>query len=306
MDDAGHLPVLLDEVLGLLVPALRKGSTGGERVIVDCTVGYGGHAEALLEASAGKAMLIGIDLDESALLKTKRRLARFGRRVRLFQANFTEVRAVMEEASVKSADAVLADLGVSSGQLQDASRGFSFSTDGPLDMRMDCSSGPTAAELVNTLGQKELADLIYTYGQERYSREIAAAIVRARKVAAITRTSELSEIITRVVARKSRVRWRIHPATRTFQALRIAVNRELDNLSKLLEVLGGLLCVGGRAAIISFHSLEDRLVKRGFSTMARSGTHRLLTKKPIRPSPNEVKANPRSRSARLRAIERIR
>jgi len=306
MDDAGHLPVLLDEVLELLVPALhRQDSIVDKRVIVDCTVGYGGHAHALLENSEGKAMIIGIDLDESALLKTKQRLARFAKNVRLFKANFSEVRTVMDEAGVKSADVLLADLGVSSAQLQDASRGFSFQVDGPLDMRMG-ASGPTAADIVNKLSQKELADLIYAYSQERFSREIAAAIVRARKVAPITRTTQLAEIVTRVIARKSpRRRWRIHPATRTFQALRIAVNRELENLSKLLEVLPSLLSVGGRAAIISFHSLEDRLVKRAFSEMVRAGTHRLLTKKPIRPSPDEIKVNPRSRSARLRCIERI-
>ena len=306
MDDAGHLPVLLDEVLELLVPALhRQGSTDGKRVIIDCTVGCGGHARALLEASAGKAMLIGIDLDESALLKTKQRLAEFAKDVRLFQANFSEVRTVMDEAGVKSADVLLADLGVSSAQLQNASRGFSFQVDGPLDMRMS-SSGPTAADIVNRLSQKELADLIYAYSQERFSREIAAAIIRARKAAPITRTTQLAEIVTKVIARKSpRRRWRIHPATRTFQALRIAVNKELENLSKLLEVLPSLLCIGGRAAIISFHSLEDRLVKRAFSSMVSRGTHRLLTKKPVRPSPDEIRVNPRSRSARLRCVERI-
>ncbi len=298
MDDAGHLSVLLNEVLELLAPK-------GKQVIIDCTVGLGGHAEAMLESSGDETHLIGIDLDESNLLKTKERLVRFGRRVRLFQANFADLEDVMEAADVASADVILADLGMSSTQVDDPSRGFSFQTDGPLDMRFD-TEGQTAAELVNTLGEVELADIIYRYGQERHSRRIARAIVRARNRERIERTGELARIVAGAIPRKSGVRHKIHPATRTFQALRIAVNGELENLERLLEKIPGLMNVGGRAAIISFHSLEDRLVKRAFAAAVETGAYRLLNKKPITGGAVEIYRNPRSRSAKLRAVERIR
>ena len=297
MDDAGHLPVLLDEVLELLAPV-------GKRVIVDCTVGLGGHAEALLGSAGSDATLIGIDLDESNLLKTKERLVRFGRRVRLFEADFADTDAVMAEAGVTSADVVLADLGMASNQVNDPSRGFSFQADGPLDMRYR-RGGPTAADLVNTLGESELADLIYRNGQDRHSRRIARAIVRARSAERIERTMQLAQIVAGAVPRKS-VRQKIHPATRTFQALRIAVNGELESLQRLLEKMPGLLSVGGRAAVVSFHSLEDRLVKRAFAAAAEAGMHRLLNKKPITAGDSEIQRNPRSRSAKIRAMERIR
>jgi 16S rRNA (cytosine1402-N4)-methyltransferase len=306
MDDAGHLPVLLDEVLELLAPACGEhGRTARKQVIIDCTVGLGGHAEAMLESAGDEVCLIGIDLDESNLLKTKERLSRFGRRVRLFQANFADLEDVMEEAGVASADVILADLGMSSTQVDDPSRGFSFQTDGPLDMRFG-SEGRTAAELVNTLGETELADVIYRYGQERHSRRIARAIVRARNRERIERTGELARIVAGAIPRKPGVRHKIHPATRTFQALRIAVNGELDSLERLLEKIPGLMSVGGRAAIISFHSLEDRLVKRAFAEAVETGAYRLLNKKPITGGAVEIYRNPRSRSAKLRAVERIR
>jgi 16S rRNA (cytosine1402-N4)-methyltransferase len=297
MEDAGHFPVLLEEVLELLAPALR-------RTVVDCTVGLGGHAAALLEATGEGTMLVGIDLDESNLLKTRRRLARFGARVRLFEANFADLEAVLAEVGVASADAVLADLGVASSQLEDPSRGFSFQVSGPLDMRMR-RQGPTAGDLVNTLGEAELVELIWRSGQDRYSRRIARAIVRARGRGGIERTDQLARIVAGAYPPARGGRRRIHPATRTFQALRIAVNRELENLRGLLEKLPGLLSPGGRAAVISFHSLEDRLVKRAFQAAARCGTHRNLTPKPRTPSSEEIARNPRSRSAKLRAMERI-
>ena len=297
MDDAGHFPVLRDEVVRLLAPS-------GEATIVDCTVGLGGHAEALLESTGGRATLIGIDLDESHLLKTKERLARFGGRVRLFSANFAELSSVLAEAETGQVDAVLADLGVASTHLDDPDRGFSFSLDGPLDMRMR-REGPTAADLVNSLSERDLADLIRDFGQDRYHRRIARAIVRARRRERIRRTGQLAEIVARAVPDRGG-RARIHPATRTFQAIRIAVNRELDNLRALLEQVPDVLSVGGRAVIISFHSLEDGLVKRAFAAAAEAGTHRLLTRKPLRPGAEEIQRNPRSRSARLRAMERIR
>jgi len=288
---------MLTEVLELLAPAQP-------RLILDCTVGLGGHAEALLERSGAEAELVGIDLDQSNLLKTKERLARFGERVRLFQANFADADEVLAAAGHHAADAVLADLGVASSQLEDPARGFSFQLDGPLDMRMG-GEGPTAADLVNRLSEAELAEAIRRYGDERFSRRIARAIVRARRGRGITRTAELARIVTEAYPAPARRRSRIDPATRTFQAIRILVNRELENLAALLGKLPGLLAPGGRAVVISFHSGEDRLVKRAFASAQRAGTCRSLTPKPLRPASEEVARNPRSRSARLRAIERI-
>jgi len=296
----GHQPVLPREVVDLLEPA-------GRELLVDCTVGTGGHAEALIEAAGPGARLIAVDLDPSSLRIASKRLERFGTRVRCFQANFADLPEVLAEAGEEAADAVLADLGVSSTQLDDASRGMSFRENGPLDMRMDVSDGRTAAELVNALGEKDLAGIIYRYGEERYSRRIAAAIVRARKGRRIELTKELAGIVAGAIpAPARRTRRGVHPATRTFLALRIAVNDELANLEKLLAVLPGVLAVGGRAAVISFHSLEDRLVKRAFRQWAGTGNARVLTKKPIRPSAEEVAGNPRSRSAKLRGIEYLR
>jgi len=297
--DGLHQPVLLAEVLGLL-------SCSAASTIVDCTVGSAGHAEAMLDAAGPQARLIGIDADEANLHLAKRRLERFGHRVRLFQANFSELDAVLAEAAVPAGDVILADLGLSSAQLDDPQRGFGFSADGALDMRFDRRQERTAAGLVNTLGESELADLIYAYGQERYSRRVARAIVAARKDERIERTGRLARIVAGAypaAARKSRRG--VHPATRTFQALRIAVNGELDNLDRLLKLLETFLAPGGAAAIISFHSLEDRRVKQAFVKWAGTGRAKLLTKKPIRPSADEIADNPRSRSAKLRGIERI-
>ena len=297
--ESGHTPVLLAEVVGLL-PADRR------EVLVDCTVGLGGHAEALLGSAGPGARLIGIDVDEENLRRTKRRLAPIGERVRLFSANFAELPAVMAEAGERSADFVLADLGVSSSQLDDPGRGFAFGEDGPLDMRMNPALPRTAADLVNALSEKALADLIYQFGDERYSRRIARAVVAARKQSRIERTGQLAKIVARSVPPAARrARRGVHPATRTFQALRIAVNDELANLDRLLDALEGVLAPGGRAAIISFHSLEDGRVKRAFAQLARAGTGRVLTPKPVTASPQEIQRNPRSRSAKLRAVEKI-
>ncbi len=297
--NAVHEPVLRAEVVGLLKPAVKH-------VLLDCTIGLGGHAEAMLEAAGQDAGLIGIDLDEDNLRLAKRRLERFSGRVRLFKANFADVRDVLAEADAETADAIIADLGVASSQIDDPQRGFSFMADGPLDMRLDTQLPKTAADLVASLREKELADIIYEYGEERFSRRIAAAIVSARKTAPINRTSSLARIVAGAMpaaARKSRRG--VHPATRTFQALRIAVNDELANLETLLDALPDILAVGGRAAVISFHSLEDRRVKVAFAGLAGQGRARLLTKKPITPTADEKMKNPRSRSAKLRGIERI-
>lgn len=289
--------MLRDEVVGLLC-AHAPG------VILDCTVGLGGHAEAMLEAAGPRALLIGMDADESNLAAAKARLSRFTGRVRLFHGNFAHVDEALGEAGVAGVDALLADLGLASTQLDDPERGFSFEADGPLDMRLDRRSGRTAADIVNSLDAEQLADLIYLYSQERYSRRIARAIVSARKGGRIERTRRLAEIVVGAIpAAAARSRRGVHPATRPFMALRAAVNDALGCLEKLLSMLPELLAGGGRAAVISFHSLEDRRVKRAFADLAATGRARLLTKKPITASAEQVRANPRSRSAKLRGME---
>jgi 16S rRNA (cytosine1402-N4)-methyltransferase len=267
---------------------------GGRRLVVDMTLGAGGHAAALLEA--GVERVLGIDRDPLAIEAATERLAAFSGRVRLVQARFSEVdEHVVEDV----ADGLLFDLGVSSMQLDVPERGFSFRHDAPLDMRMDPSidsDEPTAADLVNGLPERELADLVYRYGDERRSRPIAAAIVRHRP---ITTTDELAGVIVSAVGRRP---GGPHPARRTFQALRIAVNRELEELAASLPHAAELLGPGGRVVAISYHSLEDRIVKRALRGDARL---RAVTKKPVRPTAREVEANPRARSAKLRAADRV-
>ena len=295
-DQNKHEPVLLAEVLELLEPSAGK-------VVVDCTVGFGGHASAMLERVGPEGFLLGIDLDGTYLGRTRRRLAEIGDNFELCQGNFGQIEEIIGQLQGKKADIVLADLGVNSQQLDDASRGFSFGQDGPLRMTMDADAERDAAELVNRLGEKELADLIYGYGQERRSRRIARYIVQARSDEPIRTTGRLAEIICRAAGPGAR-RQRIHPATRTFQALRIAVNGELDNLSNLLAGAKDVLSEGGRIGVISFHSLEDRLVKHSFRSQAKEGYLRVLTKSPIRPGESERGTNRRSRSAKFRAAER--
>jgi 16S rRNA (cytosine1402-N4)-methyltransferase len=289
--DAGHVPVLLDEVLELL--AVRPGG-----LWVDGTVGLGGHAAALLRASAPDGRLLGLDRDGETLERARAALGPRSDRVRLEPGDYREI---PQRLGDERADGILLDLGISSAQLDDPERGFSFQADGPLDMRMDRREGETAADVVNHLPEKELADLIYAYGEERASRRIARAIVRARDRTPIRTTGELAEIVRRAVPRGARQR--LHPATRTFQALRIHVNRELDGLGPALERIAGCLAPSGRMAVIAFHSLEDRAVKTAFRGLAHRGFG-LLTKKPVRPSEAEARANPRARSARLRAVAR--
>ena len=283
-----HLPVLLSESLELL--AVRGGG-----FYVDGTVGLGGHAAEVLRRSAPDGRLLGVDRDAEALGRAREALAPFASRVRLAQADYRDLPALLGD---ERADGILLDLGVSSLQLDSPERGFSFRQDGPLDMRLDRSQGETADELVNRLREKELADVIFRYGEEPASRRIARAIVRARP---IHRTATLAEVVRRAAPRGRRPG--LHPATRTFQALRIRVNRELDELAGALASLAGCLAPGGRLAVIAFHSLEDREVKQVFRELARGG-YRLLTKKPVRPGEEEVRRNPRARSARLRAVAR--
>lgn len=286
-----HTPVLLSEVLRWLDP--RPGG-----VYVDATVGTGGHAEAILERLGPGGLLIGLDRDPEACAFARTRLIRFGDAVRIVQANFEELRAVLAALGIERVDGVLMDLGVSSLQLERPERGFSFHISGPLDMRMDPSIPTTAADLINRLSEPELAALISRYGEERFARRIAREIVRRRPLAT---TEELREAVARAVPRRA---WpgRIHVATRTFQALRIAVNRELEALERALPQAADVLAPLGRLVVIAFHSLEDRIVKRFLRSEPRL---RVLTPKPVRPSPEEVRANPRARSARLRAAERL-
>jgi 16S rRNA (cytosine1402-N4)-methyltransferase len=287
-----HQPVLLREALEFL--NVRPDGT-----YIDATLGAGGHAEAILERLE-RGRLLGIDRDAAALAGARARLEAFGERLIVLAGNFAEIDALHAASGLPPADGLLADLGVSSTQLEDASRGFSFALPGPLDMRMDPSSGTTAEELVNHMPERDLADLIFQLGEERYSRRIARAIVEARP---IRKTTELAQVVTRAIPSRSGLH-QIHPATRTFLALRLAVNRELENLERLLAKALDVLRPQGRLVIISFHSLEDRLVKRAFQRWQREGQARLLARKVVRPSREELDRNPRARSAKLRAAEK--
>jgi 16S rRNA (cytosine1402-N4)-methyltransferase len=292
---SAHVPVLVGEVVQQLEP-----SRGG--VFVDGTVGLGGHTRALLEG--GAARVIGFDRDAEALMIARSALAGYGDRVELVHADYREAGAELDRRGLGEVDGVLADLGVSSMQLDDEARGFSFRTDAALDMRMDRSRGETAADLVRDLSEAELADVIFTFGEERFSRRIARAIVHAREEAPVTTTGRLASLVRSAVPRRGYQR--IDPATRTFQALRIRVNRELDGLDRFVHDAAMRLRRGGRLAVITFHSLEDRIVKHTLRRLDReAGVVRVLTKRPITASDEEVAANPRARSAKLRAAERI-
>jgi 16S rRNA (cytosine1402-N4)-methyltransferase len=305
-----HVPVLLEETLGFLAPERRPGG-----LFVDATVGLGGHAEALL-LRAPEARLLGLDRDPQALELAARRLAQFGDRVRLEHAVFDRLGAVLAGLGVEGVAGVLADLGVSSLQLDLPERGFSFRHDGPLDMRMGIAD-LTAADLINESSEEELEKIFREYGEERHARRIARAIARARAESPITTTGQLKSLIDRIKGWSSRHE-KIDPATRVFQALRIEVNQELAGLADLIDQTVGLLEPDGRLVIISYHSLEDRIVKNRMRGMAqgevdqvtgrtRSETQliEVLTRKPVRPSEQEIAFNPRSRSAKLRAAKRI-
>ena len=289
-----HVPVMTDEVVAALHPA-----HGG--VFVDCTVGLGGHARALLRAGATR--LIGIDRDPAALALAAAALGEWGGRVELVHGDYRDAPRLLDERGIGEIDGAVADLGVSSLQLDGEGRGFSFQRDEALDMRMDTSQGPTAADLIGDADERDLADVIYRYGEERRSRAVARAIVAARREAPIRTTAQLASIVRRVVGRRGR----IDPATRTFQAIRIWVNGELDGLDRFLRALCARLRPGARVAVVTFHSLEDRPVKHTFRALAgEGGAFRLVTKKSLVPGDGEIRSNPRARSARLRAIERVR
>ena len=292
---AGHVPVLLEAVVAILQPR-----PGGR--YLDATVGMGGHAETILQASEPTGTLVGIDRDAEALALTRQGLDVFGERVMLLHGRYEYLTELV--GAGRAFDGILFDLGASSLQLDTAARGFSFGREGPLDMRMDRNEGTTAADVVARLSEQELADLIFRFGEERWSRRIARAIVQARQEEPIRSTTALANVVSRAIPRRHWPR-HIHPATRTFQALRIVVNDELGRLDRALAQAVDLLHPAGRVVVISFHSLEDRVVKQEWRNMAAAGTVRILTKRPMRPGEAETTANPRARSAKLRAVERL-
>ena len=291
-----HISVMPQEVMSLL--NVEPGC-----VVVDGTVGMAGHS-ALIAQQLGKAgHLICVDKDSFSLTEAKRRLGNFALRIDLLQGSFGDVSRFLAEVKVKQIDRVLLDLGISSFQLDNPQRGFSFQKEGPLDMRMDQSQGPTAADLINTLQEEELSRIIYEYGEDRFARRIAKSIVWRRSQEKILTTTQLAKaVLGALPANYSRNR--IHPATRTFQALRIMVNKELDILSIALKAWFEVLKPSGRMCVISFHSLEDRIVKHTFKDLVSEGQGIILTKKPIESSEDECQVNTRSRSAKLRGIER--
>jgi 16S rRNA (cytosine1402-N4)-methyltransferase len=313
-----HTPVLLEEVLKMTAPRT------GEHV-VDCTLGLGGYADAFLRATSPDGQLLGIDRDPSAIAKARIVLQAYATRVHLQHGTFTDIAALA--ADFPQPAIVVADLGVSSPMLDDPQRGFSFLHDGPLDMRMDTTAGETAADMLNTRPEGELADILWKYGEEPHARAIAQAIAAHRKERLFTRTNELVDVIEAVYRRilhapPGRRLWLgrgLHPATQTFQALRIAVNDELGQLEKFLPIAFKLLAPGGRLAVVAFHSLEDGIVKRFMRdaaklcscppeqlqcTCGRTPKAKLLTKKPLVPTPAEIETNPRSRSAKLRVLQK--
>jgi 16S rRNA (cytosine1402-N4)-methyltransferase len=290
--DSVHVPVMLDEVIRWIEPCPGK-------VIVDGTLGGGGHARAIAELVAPTGSVIGLDRDPAAVEDAERTMANLP--IRPVRANFCDLPEVLEQLEVSSIDGAVLDLGLSSDQLADAERGFSFSSTGPLDLRFDTTRGEPASRLVNRLSAEHLADLIYAYGEERHSRRIARNIVAQRRQRPIETAAELAALVRRSVP-PTRGRQQIDPATRTFQALRIAVNEELKSLEIALRRLPECLATGGCLVVISFHSLEDRRVKEAFRDDDR---YQVLTRKPVRPSDDEVFRNPRARSAKLRAARRV-
>jgi len=286
-----------NEILAFL--NLRPG-----KIVLDCTVGYGGHAARILDNIIPDGRLIGVDWDKSALEQAKKNLADYNGNFSLICDNFSNLDKVLSRFKVKKLDACILDLGVSSAQLENPERGFSIKYDGPLDMRMDTSHGIDATRLINSLPEFELMKVIKELGEERFARAIARGIARERRREPIATTWKLAHIITRSIPARFRRR-RIHPATRTFQALRIAVNKELDNLEHFLQILPQYLKKNARVCVISFHSLEDRIVKHTFRRYGKESVFNLLTKKPLTPTDEEIKLNPRARSAKLRVAEKI-
>ncbi len=308
MTEKYHVPVMLNEVIHFL--NLAKG-----KIIVDATVGTGGHSKEILERIMPQGRLICMDRDQESLRIAEKRLsqmllagpkdaARVYELPKFMHGNFTEIDNILESLDIKKIDGILFDLGISSFQLENPERGFSFQNEGPLDMRMDRDSYISAYDLVNNLNESELSSLLWNFGQERWHNRIARMLVKEREGHSISTTLELSDIVVKAVPYKYRF-YRIHPATRTFQAVRIAVNRELDNLQAAIDKAIELLNKGSRICVISFHSLEDRIVKLTFRRLASLGLLKIITPKPLVPVYSEVENNPASRSAKLRAAERV-
>lgn len=300
MEEPRHKPVLLAEAIKFLI-------CDPEGMYVDGTVGSGGHALLILERTAPEGRLIGLDWDTQAIRRARQNLASFGKRVTLINKNFKEIGEVLKNLAINKVNGILLDLGISKEQIEDGERGFSFQREGPLDMRLSEEITTTARDLINNLSAAELRDIFRTYGEEKWAGRIAKAIVRQRQSAPINSTRELVNIIKKAIPFFPS---RLHPATRTFQALRIAVNKELENLEIFLNQAPELLLPQGRMVIISYHSLEDRLVKNSFRELVRgnkqeSSAFHLLTPKPVTPTREEITTNPRARSAKLRAIEKI-
>jgi 16S rRNA (cytosine1402-N4)-methyltransferase len=298
LPQSGHDPVLLREVLESLDP--RPG-----QIVVDCTLGRAGHSSALAQRLAPGGTLIALDVDPRNLEYAKQRLSDAPCTVRLFHANFAELEDVLTETGTPQVDAILADLGISTNQLFESPYGLSFAQDMPLDMRLDPRISRSAADLVNTLREEDLANVLYQNAQEHYSRRIARKIADARRISPITSTEHLADLVRQAIPSRGGPPDRIDPATRTFMALRMAVNRELENLEALLNQAPRHLKPGGRLAIIGFHSTEDRMVKQAFRHAEQAGLLKVLTKKPLTPADDELASNPRSRSAKMRVAQRI-
>ncbi len=292
-----HIPVLVEEVMDLLGCEAHK-------TYVDATVGGGGHALEILKRTSPDGIVLGIDWDEEAIAEVKGALMPFGDRIKIFRENFVRLPDLLEVLNLSEVDGILLDLGLSSLQLEKRERGFSLKGEGPLDMRMDQRIKWTAAELINRLSLQELEFTLREYGEERWAKQIAKALIHEREKKPIETTDELRQIVHQAIPRRFHSR-RIDPATRTFQAFRIRVNEELENLRRILETGWKSLKRGGRMCVISFHSLEDRMVKEAFRQLDRDGVMRRITKKPITPSEEEQQRNPRSRSAKLRCAEKV-
>lgn len=292
-----HIPVMVNEVMMLL-------RCGPGKTYVDATLGGGGHAKEILKRTSPDGILIGFDWDENAILEAKKVLEPYKNRIKIINKNFLELTPSLQMLGISEVDGILIDPGLSSIQLKDRSRGFSFMGEGPLDMRMDQRSKLTAADLLKRLSLKELETILLEYGNERWAKRIASAIVKEREKSPITTTQHLRRLIHIAIPKKYHSR-RIDPATKTFQALRIKVNQEIDNLKELLSISWRVLKKEGRICALSFHSLEDRTVKESFKKFEKEGVLRVVTKKPLRPTLEEIKKNPRARSAKLRCAERI-
>lgn len=293
-----HNPVMLSEIIDYL--NLSPGKT-----IVDATVGTGGHSKSIIERIMPGGRLIGIDRDEESLGVAKERLGQYGGACQFIYGNFFELDTILERLSIKKIDGILFDLGVSSFQLEDPKRGFSFQYEGPLDMRLDRNSYISAYDLVNNLNEEEISSLLWNFGQERWHNRIAHLMVEEREKQPITTTSQLANIVIRAIPHRYRYKYyRIHPATRTFLGIRIAVNRELETLETAMNKAIELLDTRARICVISFHSLEDRVVKLSFRKSAQEGKINIITPKPLTPTISEIEANPSSRSAKLRVAEK--